>query len=102
MNDFFIPQADSKAIAKEREKARSLRKTNWWNEKISKGQCYYCGKIFPPKELTMDHVVPLIRGGTSTKNNIVPACKECNNAKKTDSVMETKLLKMTFQQGIRT
>ena len=29
MNDFFIPQADSKDIAKEREKARSLRKTNW-------------------------------------------------------------------------
>ena len=30
----------------------------------------------------MDHVVPLIRGGKSTKNNIVPACKECNNVKK--------------------
>lgn len=36
----------------------------------------------PPKDLTMEHIVPLIRGGKSSKGNIVPACKECNNKKK--------------------
>jgi 5-methylcytosine-specific restriction endonuclease McrA len=30
----------------------------------------------------MDHLVPIIRGGKSTKNNLVTACKECNNKKK--------------------
>jgi 5-methylcytosine-specific restriction endonuclease McrA len=30
----------------------------------------------------MDHVVPLIRGGRSTKGNLVAACKECNSRKK--------------------
>ena len=30
----------------------------------------------------MDHIVPLIRGGKSTRGNIVPACKECNSRKK--------------------
>jgi 5-methylcytosine-specific restriction endonuclease McrA len=30
----------------------------------------------------MDHVVPLIRGGRSSRGNVVPACKECNNKKK--------------------
>ena len=30
----------------------------------------------------MDHIVPLIRGGKSAKNNIVPACKGCNSRKK--------------------
>jgi len=30
----------------------------------------------------MDHIVPISRGGKSTKGNVVPACKECNNAKK--------------------
>ena len=46
------------------------------------GICHYCGRTFPPKDLTMDHVVPIIRGGTASKGNCVPACKACNSAKK--------------------
>ena len=30
----------------------------------------------------MDHIVPVIRGGKSSKGNVVPSCKECNNKKK--------------------
>ena len=30
----------------------------------------------------MDHIIPVIRGGKSTKNNIATACKDCNNKKK--------------------
>ncbi len=30
----------------------------------------------------MDHLVPLVRGGKSSKGNLVPACKDCNNKKK--------------------
>ena len=30
----------------------------------------------------MDHVVPVARGGRSTRGNVVPACKPCNNEKK--------------------
>ena len=82
MDYFFMPMVDDKEISKEREKARQMRKTRWWKEKISKGECYYCGNIVKPADLTMDHVVPVIRGGKSTKGNLVPACKECNNAKK--------------------
>ncbi|MDE0788643.1 MAG: HNH endonuclease signature motif containing protein, partial [SAR324 cluster bacterium] len=33
-------------------------------------------------KLTMDHVVPLARGGRSIKSNLVPCCKSCNNQKK--------------------
>jgi 5-methylcytosine-specific restriction endonuclease McrA len=59
-------QADPKRIKKEREKARELRKTSWWKNKIAQGICHYCGEKFAPAELTMDHVVPLARGGSST------------------------------------
>jgi len=31
--------------------------------------------------MTMDHILPLGRGGRSTKGNIVTACKSCNTAK---------------------
>jgi len=79
--DFTI-EIDETFIRREREKARALRKQGWWKNKIAKGVCHYCGKSVPPKELTLDHVVPIARGGHSTKGNCVPACKECNNQKK--------------------
>lgn len=69
-------------IRREKEKAKRLRKTHWWSSRIEKGVCYYCGRQVGREHLTMDHVVPLIRGGRSNKGNLVPACKECNNRKK--------------------
>lgn len=45
-----------------------------------KGRCAYCGKR--PSQLTIDHVVPLAKGGTHTPENLVPACKACNSAKR--------------------
>ena len=69
-------------IKREKEKARHLRQTAWWMRKIEKGLCYYCNERVGRKSLTMDHVVPISRGGKSKKGNIVPACKECNNKKK--------------------
>ncbi|MFC1533981.1 HNH endonuclease [Thermodesulfobacteriota bacterium] len=70
------------AIRREKEKARRLRNSAWWMRKTRKGICYYCDREVGKTNLTMDHVVPLSRGGKSKKGNIVPACKECNNKKK--------------------
>jgi len=81
MDNFFIT-ADEKHIKKEKAKARELRQKGWWKNKLAEGVCYYCEEKFPPAELTMDHVVPVARGGCSTKGNVVPACKECNSKKK--------------------
>ena len=81
MDDLFF-DVDEATIRREREKARTLRKQGWWQSRISKGLCHYCGQSVPPKQLTLDHVVPLARGGRSTKGNCVAACKECNNRKK--------------------
>lgn len=78
----FEPCVDDATIRREREKARALRKQNWWRNRIAKGVCHYCGKSVPPQELTLDHLVPLARGGKSTRGNCVPACKDCNNRKK--------------------
>lgn len=74
-----IQQSD---ITNEKRKARTLRNSAWWKRKRSSGICYYCGRKFKPHQLTMDHIIPLSRGGTSERFNIVPACKECNNTKK--------------------
>jgi 5-methylcytosine-specific restriction endonuclease McrA len=44
--------------------------------------CYYCRRVVGHRALTMDHIVPLGRGGRSRRGNVVPACKDCNNRKK--------------------
>lgn len=69
-------------LAREKARARELKNSSWWKNRISTGECYYCGRKYSPSELTMDHKIPLARGGVSEKINIVPACKECNNKKK--------------------
>ena len=78
----FTVDITDKDIKKEREIARQLRKSSWWKRKCAEGKCYYCNSRINQKYLTMDHIVPIIRGGKSMKNNIVTACKECNNKKK--------------------
>ena len=78
----FAYDLDSAAIAAEKRKARELRASQWWKRRCAKGLCHYCGRPTPPADLTMDHIVPLARGGRTTKGNVAPCCKTCNNKKK--------------------
>ncbi len=78
----FFSEIDDEAIKKEKDKARILRKSQWWKRRKSTGVCHYCGEKFKPDELTMDHLIPISRGGKNNKGNVVPACKPCNNKKK--------------------
>ncbi len=43
--------------------------------------CLYCGQQFPNNMLSRDHVKPLSQGGRDRWNNVVTACKRCNNHK---------------------
>jgi 5-methylcytosine-specific restriction endonuclease McrA len=81
-------------IRREKAKARELRATQWWKRRCDRGLCHYCGGTVPARELTMDHVVPLARGGKTTKANVVPCCKECNNRKR-------QLLPMEWQEYLQ-
>ena len=45
---------------------------------IKQGQpCAYCDSLAS----TIDHVVPLSRGGTHYEGNLAPACRSCNSRK---------------------
>lgn len=78
---FALEDAD---LSREKSRARDLKASQWWKRQTAKGICHYCKKSFPPSELTMDHIIPMGRGGKSTRNNVVPACKACNTKKKDD------------------
>ncbi|MGH7811515.1 MAG: HNH endonuclease [Candidatus Binatia bacterium] len=80
--DPFLVEVSQEQVRRERQKARELRQSQWWKRKRAAGICHHCGGKFLPKELTMDHLVPVIRGGKSNKGNLVPSCKDCNSRRK--------------------
>lgn len=77
----FVPAASDADLRREKGRARALRQTAWWKRRIAAGLCHYCGRQVGAKALSLDHVVPLIRGGKSVRGNMVPACKDCNSRK---------------------
>ena len=82
MSGAFWFDVSDEETARERKIAKDLKITGWWKKKRSDGICYHCKKKFPLNEITMDHIVPLARGGKSIKSNLVPSCKKCNFEKK--------------------
>ena len=58
--------SDAKRMFREGIKARDGHK------------CVYCGST---ENLTVDHVRPKSKGGTDTADNLVTACRPCNQAK---------------------
>jgi 5-methylcytosine-specific restriction endonuclease McrA len=60
----------------------TLTKQQWF-EVIAKHDwcCAYCGEPLNHNTLSMDHVIPLARGGSHEAANIVPACRACNASK---------------------
>jgi len=82
----FYPEEED--LRRERQKARDLRASQWWKRRCDRGRCHYCNGSVAPQALTMDHIVPISRGGKTTKGNVVPCCKDCNNRKKQMLPME--------------
>lgn len=55
---------------------------SWWQylfNTVSTGVCIYCGEH--GRKLTMDHWVPVSRGGRTEVGNLIPCCKPCNSRK---------------------
>lgn len=69
-------------IKREKSKARLLRKSPWWSSKVDQERkCFYCEIELTLIAATLDHLVPLSRGGETKKGNVVVSCKDCNTKK---------------------
>ncbi|WP_310582091.1 HNH endonuclease [Deinococcus sp.] len=53
-----------------------------WKQKLTQfaGRCHWCGMPMG-SIVTMDHVIPLSRGGAHSLENVVAACSSCNSSK---------------------
>jgi 5-methylcytosine-specific restriction endonuclease McrA len=57
-------------------------------------RCHYCGKsphTDPNVSLIVDHIIPLSKGGTSTEENLISCCHQCN-AEKGHLLLEPKIV----------
>ncbi len=63
------------------------------------GECAYCG-CTPRRNqrLTRDHLEPVSKGGTTTQDNIVPACSSCNSSKGAEDFKEWFMRQSFFSQ----
>ena len=50
--------------------------------------CYICGEEFSEGKLSIDHVIPLSRGGKNTFENMATCCKNCNYKKGSQTLSE--------------
>ncbi len=61
-----------------RHEVRFTRKNIFYRDR---SRCQYCGHKFQTRDLNLDHVTPLSRGGKSTWENVVCCCISCNSRK---------------------
>ena len=92
---------DPARVKRERAKGRELKKSNWWHQQVQRGICHHCGKKFAPAELTLDHLVPIARGGESKPGNCVPSCHACNQSKKLDTPVDDIFRQLEAERAAR-
>jgi hypothetical protein len=51
-----------------------------------KGHCAYCGCKISESSFVIDHVIPVRESGSTNMENLLPACRSCNNYKSAYSI----------------
>lgn len=89
------------AANKAKRRARSGQKYKFsardWRRLVNRfsGRCAYCDELCD--NLTLDHVVPVTRGGSHGVGNILPACPSCNFSKQDKLLTEWRLWRVSMQ-----
>lgn len=76
-----------------------IRRQLAWNK--TGGLCHYCKEVLTDKTFTVDHIIPLAKGGTDCLANLAACCKFCNKVK-ADGLLNNHLLaKMLEMKFVR-
>ena len=98
--EYRAANPDKRAASDHRRRARKAGNGVWdilpgeWDRLVERyrGCCAYCGVA--DDNLTMDHVVPVAKGGRHAIGNFVPACQSCNSSKNDRYLSQWKLWKV--------
>ena len=92
---YFKANPEVKRASERKRKAKKQQNSTFYIsrselKKLYLGPCSYCGVV---GEMTLDHVVPISRGGVHGVSNLVPACGPCNFSKGQKLLVEWKIYK---------
>ena len=59
---------------------------NYFRDKNGNLRCAYCNKVI--EAATVEHFIPIAKGGTLTKENVLPVCLSCNTSKQDKDFFE--------------
>ena len=68
----------SRSEHKRRATLANVASDNWTRSEVFSGSCFYCGIEVDIQNFHADHFVPLAKGGSNTRDNIVCSCADCN------------------------
>jgi 5-methylcytosine-specific restriction endonuclease McrA len=54
-------------------------------KRLYSAHCFYCGSKGP---ITLDHIIPIARGGRHSIGNLIAACRSCNSSKNDRLIVE--------------
>jgi 5-methylcytosine-specific restriction endonuclease McrA len=58
------------------------------SRKIPIHACPYCSKVFITSEMQFDHIHPISKGGSHSRENLIISCASCNSSKKARILFE--------------
>ena len=65
------------------------------------GRCAYCGKPITPKQMRVDHVIPIYSGGPNDISNYMPSCQDCNHIKGAEDIENLRETVTNFLRTIK-
>lgn len=84
----FTPKVLSETRRTKRTREERLEVLGALAERDGGMFCAYCGKQLDEETATIEHVLPISKGGSDSRENMVIACKECNQLVKDYSITQ--------------
>jgi 5-methylcytosine-specific restriction endonuclease McrA len=63
------------------------------------GRCVWCSLAAWPRDRTVEHLLPHSRGGRDGAHNLLPACRACNRARRSQAALAARLARALSPTG---
>lgn len=60
--------------------------------KRDRSTCYWCRRVLQLNEISLDHIIPISKGGTHSETNLTVSCKPCNSSKGAKLLQQTSFI----------